>query len=147
MSSQQQQDQHHSPGSDSESLIGNGHALGCTPPDSSPPLAGQTQMGLGAHGDRPIPPIRVQSGTPCPPSTSQTPIPQMRTIKQEGLEQTDGGYSGSVEPLPALSSQSCAVTNGKPPEVLKNGLQQNREDDVNGSYGDGSHFEKNKGKT
>ncbi|XP_071508214.1 zinc finger protein GLIS3-like [Diadema antillarum] len=68
----------------------------------------------------------------------------MRTIKQEGLEQTDGGYCGNVEPLPALSSQSCAVTNGKPPEVLKNGLQQNREGDANSSYGDGSHFEKNK---
>ncbi|PIK40807.1 putative zinc finger protein [Apostichopus japonicus] len=39
------------------------------------------------YSNRPIPPIRVQSDTPCPPSNSTTPIPHhLKHIKQEQIE-------------------------------------------------------------
>lgn len=52
---------------------------------------------------RPIPPIRVQSDTPCPPSNSATPVPlHLKQVKQEQLEGSENGsictYGGHVLP-------------------------------------------------
>ena len=119
----QQTDSRHSPGSSTNSSPANRLHVGTSPQNLSPPNhidAPQGPQGL------PIPPIRVQSETPCPPtpSNSQTPAPQQVIIKQEmGVGLDKGGYRGNVETLPALSSTSCAVTNGKPPEILKNRIQ------------------------
>ena len=70
------------------------------------------------------------------------PSAAQRTIKQEtGSEQENGYHDREV--LPALSSYSCAVTNGKPPESIKTGAQDGSSD--NGGYG-GENQTKIKGK-
>ncbi len=55
-----------------------------------------------------IPPIRVQSDTPCPPSTN-TPSP--------GRSQVNGGPAAASVQLPALSSYGQVVTNGQDPDA------------------------------
>ena len=66
--------------------------------------AAVTAVVTGQYNHSSIPPIRVQSDTPCPPSVSGTPSP--------GKSQVNGG---PVVQLPALSSFGQAVTNGQNP--------------------------------
>eukprot|EP00057_Strongylocentrotus_purpuratus_P035304 XP_798511.3 PREDICTED: zinc finger protein GLIS3 [Strongylocentrotus purpuratus] len=116
MSNQPQQINSHSPPGTKEGVLTNGHhVINGSPQNGSPP--GYIEMTQGPL-HRPIPPIRVQSETPCPPSAAQTPVPsasQQRTIKQEGSS-GENGYSAERDVLPALSSYSCAVHNGEPPK-------------------------------
>ena len=75
--------------------------------------------------NRSIPPIRVLSGTPCPPSNANTPVPTNHTngiIKQEVIGSEEGGVGQGVQ-LPTLCSYGQALTNGKTPEKsLANGI-------------------------
>ena len=73
-------------------------------PVSSDTTASATAVVTGQYNHSSIPPIRVQSDTPCPPSVSGTPSP--------GKSQANGG---PVVQLPALSSFGQAVTNGQNP--------------------------------
>ncbi|XP_022087214.1 zinc finger protein GLIS3-like isoform X2 [Acanthaster planci] len=67
--------------------------------------------------NRAIPPIRVLSGTPCPPSNANTPVPSnhVNFIKQESVHSGAGGHGQGVQ-LPSLSTFGQALTNGKTPE-------------------------------
>lgn len=119
MSNQPQQINLHSPPGTKEGVLTNGHhVIDGSPQNGSPP--GYIEINQGPL-HRPIPPIRVQSETPCPPSAAQTPVPsasQQRAIKQEGSSgERDNGYGAERDVLPALSSYSCAVHNGEPPKT------------------------------
>ncbi|XP_033118666.1 transcriptional activator GLI3-like isoform X2 [Anneissia japonica] len=64
----------------------------------------------GGHCSRSIPPIRVQSDTPCPPSNANTPVP---TTLHEGKEtKTNGNSNGPVQ-LPALMTYGSVASNGQ----------------------------------
>ncbi|XP_038048220.1 uncharacterized protein LOC119722252 [Patiria miniata] len=73
--------------------------------------------------NRSIPPIRVLSGTPCPPSNANTPVPcnnHVNFIKQEAPGNNSGHGQGIQ--LPSLSTFGQTLTNGKTPEKgLANG--------------------------
>nr|XP_054765144.1 uncharacterized protein LOC129271917 [Lytechinus pictus] len=144
MSNQPQQIDSHSPPGSKEGRLTNGHhMINNSPQNGSPP--GFIEITHGPQ-HRPIPPIRVQSETPCPPSAAQTPVPSasQRAIKQENGTEQENGYS-EREVLPALSSYSCAVTNGKPPETIKAGGQDGGNDDDGGYSGENHTKSKGEG--
>ncbi|XP_070564377.1 zinc finger protein GLIS3-like [Ptychodera flava] len=70
---------------------------------------GNSQQETGQNG-RTIPPIRVQSETPAPPSNTATPIPGLHTAHHNGLSNTP--ETQHVQ-LPKLSSFRQIVSHGK----------------------------------
>lgn len=75
----------------------------------NPPNSHHMPPPLG-YSSRPIPPIRVQSDTPCPPSNSTTPIPHhLKHIKQEQVDVNGEGGDICSFVVPSLPSISQAV--------------------------------------
>ncbi|XP_019373177.1 PREDICTED: zinc finger protein GLIS3 [Gavialis gangeticus] len=81
-----------------------------------------TPHGPGMINGQQIPPIRVQTGTPCPSSNSSTPSPAIGNLSSSlhlkmplggGVAPQSNITDGTIH-LPALSPRRQVVTNGKP---------------------------------
>ncbi|XP_071954104.1 zinc finger protein GLIS3-like isoform X2 [Antedon mediterranea] len=75
-----------------------------------------SQSEEGGPSNRSIPPIRVQSDTPCPPSNANTPVPNT-LLKHENVETKKTAVTAGNVQLPIIMTYGHVSNNGQPAEA------------------------------